>query len=229
MSDVPSEENVHFRFSGAVGEEEIINCASGDSQTGRILQRREVFLRGERDNAEPLPDLAQKEQDLLSAEAMPSGKARDRGVKLGEGVRGAESLFVAQLQEGFEAGGVVLVVFEEDGDENGRVKERFHGWSPGEPLAGPADILFFALAAHSAKGLLDGLLGQGLARRKDPDAALFPQGRVAAERAQGDLFAGSFRDEGVAGLELQFVAEGFGENDAAGLVERELGSHNAIL
>jgi hypothetical protein len=42
-------------------------------------------------------------------------------------------------------------------------------------------------------------------------------------------FACSFELEGVAGTEVQIIAEGLGDDDATRFVESQFGSHNPIL
>jgi len=59
----------------------------------------------------------------------------------------------------------------------------------------------------------------------DPDAEFFLEQDVLANGAQSDVLAFRFQMEGVAGSKLQTVTEGLGQNDAAGLVEGELGDH----
>ena len=57
----------------------------------------------------------------------------------------------------------------------------------------------------------------------DPDAEFLLEHDILADGTQSDAFALRFQVEGVAGSELQTVAEGLGENDATGFVEGELG------
>lgn len=56
----------------------------------------------------------------------------------------------------------------------------------------------------------------------NPDAALFLEERFGTERTKGDLVALAFELERIAGAETKFLAQGFGDNDPPGLVEREL-------
>src|ERR1035438_621315 len=63
----------------------------------------------------------------------------------------------------------------------------------------------------------------------DPNTVLFLEQRFGAERTEGDLVALAFKLEGIAGAETKFLAQGFGDHDPPGFVERELGGHIGTL
>src|SRR6266436_7648683 len=108
----------------------------------------------------------------------------------------------------------------EGGDQNGRIEELFHP----RTLFGNGAVAVFAIAVDQIR---DG----GVSRFSlvDPDAEFLLEHDVLADRTQSDALAFRFQVEGVAGSELQAVAKGLGQNDAAGFIEGELGGHNGIM
>jgi hypothetical protein len=62
-----------------------------------------------------------------------------------------------------------------------------------------------------------------------PDTQFLLEHDILADGTEGDALALGFEMEGVAGSQLQAVAEGLGENHATGFIESQLGRHNAIL
>jgi len=62
-----------------------------------------------------------------------------------------------------------------------------------------------------------------------PDTEFLLEHDILADGTEGDALALRFEMEGVAGSELQAVAEGLGENNATGFIESELSRHNGII
>jgi len=62
-----------------------------------------------------------------------------------------------------------------------------------------------------------------------PDTQFLLEHDILADGTEGDALALGFEMEGVAGSQLQAVAEGLGENHATGLIESQLSRHDAIM
>ncbi len=115
---------------------------------------------------------------------------------------------------------MVNMTAPERGDQNGSVEELFHP----RTLFGNGAEAVFAFAVDK--------IGDGVVRRfslVDPDAEFLLEHDVLADGTQSDALAFRFQMEGVAGTELQAVAKGLGQDDAAGFIEGKLGSHNGIM
>jgi hypothetical protein len=56
------------------------------------------------------------------------------------------------------------------------------------------------------------------ARREIPDAMFFSERSAAANRAEGDLFAGRFHLQGVARLQMQLLAQRLGNYNPPSLI-----------
>jgi hypothetical protein len=64
---------------------------------------------------------------------------------------------------------------------------------------------------------------------KDPDALLLPQGGCRTRRPQGHLLPFKLQLKRVPGVEVQFVAHRFWNDQAARLIQCHRGIHNGIL
>src|SRR5215472_18893524 len=62
-----------------------------------------------------------------------------------------------------------------------------------------------------------------------PDTQFLLEHDVLANGTEGDALALGFEMEGVAGSQLQAVAEGLGENHATGFIESQLNRHDGIM
>jgi hypothetical protein len=76
-----------------------------------------------------------------------------------------------------------------------------------------------ALAAHLAQELTGGSSGDGFADSKDPDALFLVQPYSAPAGTKYDAVFRAFQFERITRAELHFVADGLGQDDAAGFVE----------
>ena len=75
------------------------------------------------------------------------------------------------------------------------------------------------LAANFADGVLYSTGGQGSVAVKHPHPLLFVHARPAFRRAQNDMVLGAFEFQRIAGADLQGVTHGFGQDDAASLID----------
>ncbi len=126
-------------------------------------------------------------------------------------VRGSEAL---------DAGRMVNMATPKGGDQNGSVEELFHS----RALFGHFAKAIFAFPVEKIGDR--GVRGFSLV---DPDAKLLLEHDILADRTQSDAFTFRFQVEGIPGSELQAVAKGLGQNDAAGFIEGELSGHNGIM
>src|SRR5580704_9043015 len=62
-----------------------------------------------------------------------------------------------------------------------------------------------------------------------PDTALLPDSSLASHRAKFDLVALRLDFKSVSRLDVQFLANGFGQDDAASFVNRKCGCHDGIV
>jgi hypothetical protein len=97
-------------------------------------------------------------------------------------------------------------------NQDGSVKELPHS----EELT---DALFTFAINHVGNGLV----GRGAVI--DPNAAFLYQEWLGTDGPESDLVAVGFDEKVVAGFEAEFIAEGFGDNDATGSVDLDPGSH----
>lgn len=82
-----------------------------------------------------------------------------------------------------------------------------------------------SLLADKAKHFVRSLSRECIAGAEYPDTALFRQGPRAAYGAQDNLLARILHIEGIAGLEMQLIAQRLGNYDAAGFIDSEASNH----
>ncbi len=180
----------------------------------------EVFLPGERNESQPIADFFDEEQGLFGRNHGLDRQGGHDSVNFGKRMNAAGRMSLFRCSEALEAGHMVNMTAPEGGDQNGSVEELFH---PGS-LFGNGAVAVFAFAVDK--------IGDGGVRRfslVDPDAEFLLEHDVLADRTQSDALAFRFQVEGVAGSELQAVAKGLGQNDAAGFIEGDFGGHDGIM
>src|SRR5450756_3210772 len=77
--------------------------------------------------------------------------------------------------------------------------------------------------------LIGGGGGQGLPGVKYPDAVLLRERPGPTDRAQGDLLPGAVHFQGIAGLQMEFFPQRFGDNDAACFIDNKAGVHSGTI
>src|SRR2546425_618041 len=132
----------------------------------------------------------------------------------------AGRMFLFRGSEALEAGCMVNMTAPERGDQNGSIEELLHP----RTLFDNCAAAVFAFAVEE--------IGDGGVRRLsliDPDAEFLLEHNVLADGTQSDALAFRFQMQGVAGSELQTVAKGLGQNDAAGFIEGKLVGHDGSM
>jgi len=73
MSYIPRVDDLCPCLQGTASQQNVIGCAPCNAGFSGMLQHGVVFLVVQGDNREPFSDIFQEEQNLLAAQAVPTG------------------------------------------------------------------------------------------------------------------------------------------------------------
>ena len=199
----------------------VVDAAADNAQSRRGLQGVGVFIAVERDDGQPFAYAADKQHGLLAADTVLARHPGQRGVDFGQAVRSAAAGGFVELDEQRQAGLMVDVIPVEHRHQHRRIEKTLHSPLPRFARSRSSRIC--------CKHLIGGGGGQGLPGVKYPDAVLFGERTRPAHRAQGDLLAGAFHFQGVAGLQMQLFPQRLGDDDAARFINGETCVHSGTI
>jgi len=92
--------------------------------------------------------------------------------------------------------------------------------------SGLAEVSQIALLSNLLEHIVRRRCGQGLTSAKYPDTVLLPERTRSADWAKGDLLSSGFDFQGVAGLQMKFLAQELGDYHSTGFIDDETAIHS---
>ena len=96
---VPSVDNLGPGFERAVAEDRVVNRAAGETGRGGAFRHLKILLLLESDERQPVPNVAEEQKRLVTADAPLARHSGEGGVNLGETVRTAAGVLFHEAQE----------------------------------------------------------------------------------------------------------------------------------
>jgi hypothetical protein len=107
-----------FCLEGAGGQESVVNDAANNADGGELLEQVSVFVRVQRHNGQPLPDVGDEKNPLVAADAMFAGHPGQRGINLQETMRSAANILFGEPDEEIQTGGMMRMVAVKNRHQN---------------------------------------------------------------------------------------------------------------
>src|SRR6266851_6255360 len=128
---VPCVDHLGICLQRALSEDRIIDGATGEARASGSFRDLNVLPLVERDQRQPVTDVAEKQQRLVATHAAWRGHAGQRGVDLSQAVCAAARVVLPEAQEEIDTWLMMFMVGVEGGHQHRRVKKRLHPSAPG--------------------------------------------------------------------------------------------------